>query len=267
MALTQAQWLSKIKNWQPDWYVTEGSVLEAHLNALALVLSTVQTDMEGVQTETFIEDAINDTLDTHGGERTISRYEDELDALYRQRIRSFGANVSPASIETLVNALLPTGSECTVMENYTHGPWYQEMFFGTTGDTDFVFDQQRRYAWFSIFLPYLDYEETTGNVTVPAGEVRITARLKVKAGHTYTIQTSAQLHSYEIYLEAGATLNYGTIATVTNPFTGPGSPSAGAGYGKVYYVSKESFYQAITDTLEAQKAFGTSYDIYSEEFP
>lgn len=117
MALSQAQWYEKLKSWVPTWFWQQKAYQEAHFQALAKILSTMQAAAEESTTQTFIASASGSHLDLHGDERTTPRLSGEIDSTYSTRIRSLANLSNKVSIKQLVDELLIIG-ECVIGEDF-----------------------------------------------------------------------------------------------------------------------------------------------------
>lgn len=117
MALSKAQWLSKLKTWFPSWYFESEDNQTAHLTGLAELLAKIQESAEGHIDETFILKASGGFLDLHGSERSKSRLPGESDDLYSRRVQKLVSEVDPISIKELVDSLLIAG-ECEIREHF-----------------------------------------------------------------------------------------------------------------------------------------------------
>lgn len=260
MALTQEQWFDKIKRWHPQGFIEEGSTLEANFQGLAKLLSVQQEDMEATQRQTFLENQTGNLLDTAGGERLVARKEDEVDVPYRNRIRTTGAAVSPDPLQTAINKLLPATAQGVFMENKWYGPHWGvgDMFFGTEKES-FVLSKRKFYAWWSLFLPKFLFEASTGDLTVAADDVIFLPRLTVN----HNCVVNGTLYAYEIVNNVSIICDNIAPGVI---ISGAGTTGTNGNGGNIVLLTKTMFYKAITDLIEENKAQGTAYDIYSEEF-
>lgn len=117
MALSQSQWLEKIKALYPDWFFEDEENQLAHLNGLAAVLAQIHTDLEAHRDETFINQANGTFIDAQGLERAVIRLYGEFDGQYRKRVQNMGNQSNKPAIKALVDLLLMVG-ECTILEDW-----------------------------------------------------------------------------------------------------------------------------------------------------
>ena len=116
MALTQQQWLEKLKSFLPGWYFQDEQYQVAHLNALALLLSTIQADCEEHRDQAFIKEAVGEYLNSHGDERSTPRISGESDETYSTRVQNLANQSNKIAIKTMVDDLLLVGT-CTIAED------------------------------------------------------------------------------------------------------------------------------------------------------
>ena len=117
MALTQAQWYSKIKKCFPRWYFLDEKYQKAHLNGLAAVLAAMQEDSEAYRDETFLEKASTDFVNVHANERSIERLYQEIDASFIARTKDF-INVSNIiDLKQTIDLILLAG-ESLIIEDF-----------------------------------------------------------------------------------------------------------------------------------------------------
>jgi len=133
MALTQAQWATTLKSWVPKWFFEEENYNEAVFQGFAKVLASLEISVDEHLAQTFIIQAQNSYLDTHGDERRIDRREGELDNTYSPRIRSLANTTSIPTIEELVNALLDVGT-CIIKEDYDSQAFFNRDNYLNRGD-------------------------------------------------------------------------------------------------------------------------------------
>lgn len=114
MALTQQQWFGKIKTFLPNWFFEEEELQEAHLQALSLVMASVDTDCDEHLEQTFIKDSEGDFLNAHGDERCIERLSGEFDAQYCVRVQRLTNQSNCPDIKTLVDSFLMVGESIVV---------------------------------------------------------------------------------------------------------------------------------------------------------
>lgn len=116
MALSQAQWLAKLKSWVPDWYFQTSHYNEAIFSGWALVFSEVQQNADQFFAQTLITESEDEYLDLHGFERGFFRLPLEINPSYAKRVQSLLNQSNPPAIEDLVNSVLIVGT-CTIREH------------------------------------------------------------------------------------------------------------------------------------------------------
>jgi hypothetical protein len=117
MALTQQQWLEKLKRFVPEWFYEEELYQDAYAQGLALILSLTQLDADEHFAETFLLQASGDFIDEQGYERDILRTDGEFDNLYRERVRRLANQSNCPDIKSLVDELLQIG-EAEIIEDF-----------------------------------------------------------------------------------------------------------------------------------------------------
>lgn len=133
MALTQAQWYRKLRGWVPTWVFESERLQDAHFEALAKILETLQELVEDQRDQTFIDFADAPVLDLHGDERTTARLEDEPDGSYRERIRNLSNKVNKPDLKTIIDALLLIG-EALIIEDFANGVFLDREAFLNRGE-------------------------------------------------------------------------------------------------------------------------------------
>lgn len=115
MALTQEQWFQKLKGFVPEWWFEQERYNVAVFQAMAKMLSQVQTDAESYVRETFIAQSTAPVLDAHGDERSLDRLTGESDSAYSLRVRKFINQSNKSALKAIVDAILSFG-ECEIRE-------------------------------------------------------------------------------------------------------------------------------------------------------
>lgn len=146
--MTQAEWFEKIKTWVPSWFFENERLQVAFFQALAKLLSGMDTEIRAQINETFISQAIALTLDLHGSERGVTRLTDETDASYSLRIRRITSKTDKQSIKDTVDALLRLG-ECQLLEPPQDGPYCSRDTYCSRDS--FVSNYKRNY--FNLIIP------------------------------------------------------------------------------------------------------------------
>lgn len=115
---------------------------------LAKVFERVELDREAHILETFIAQAEDPFLSSHGDERRIERESGESDESYASRIRNLTNAPDLPAIVNQVNSFLLTGT-CTSIEHDIEGSFYDLNSFYDTRDilTDIYYDM------FTIVIP------------------------------------------------------------------------------------------------------------------
>lgn len=117
MALTKDQWLKKVVEIFPEWWLENVENQDAHMRGLAELLFQVESDIEDHFRETFIAQAAGEFLDAHGAERSILRTTGELDAQYSVRVRNITNRSNCPALKVLVDGFLIVG-ESQIFEDY-----------------------------------------------------------------------------------------------------------------------------------------------------
>lgn len=116
MALSQAQWFQKLKDWVPKWVFEKEKSNVAIFQGIAKVLAQSHLDMEDNRDETFIDKAVDEFLDQHGDERSIPRASGETNTTYRPRIKIITNSANCPAIKDIVDNLLIIG-EALIVED------------------------------------------------------------------------------------------------------------------------------------------------------
>jgi hypothetical protein len=116
MAMSQAQWFTKLKSFLPSWWYENEKYQIAVLEAMAAVFAELDIEADNHFNETFISKATAPVLDAHGAERSVDRLTGELDAPFSQRIRYIINQSNPVDIKTMVDSLLIKG-KCDIREH------------------------------------------------------------------------------------------------------------------------------------------------------
>lgn len=117
MALTQAQWLSKLQGLLPAWWFDLPQNQQAVLNGIAAVFAEVDQEKDNYFAQTMIGQSNGAILDEHAAERSLTRQTGELDPSLRYRTVNIVNQTAAAQIKALVDSLLVIGP-CTVKEDY-----------------------------------------------------------------------------------------------------------------------------------------------------
>lgn len=121
MALTAAQWFSKLKKFVPGWIFEKDVNSQAIFQAEAAVCHQIQQDTDDAQTSTFITDAVAPVLDLHGDERSLPRNTGELDAAYSARVQNcLFVPVGETQLQLAIDQQLNNGS-AFLIENEQYG--------------------------------------------------------------------------------------------------------------------------------------------------
>jgi hypothetical protein len=147
--LNQDQWYNKLKSWVPSWFFESEFYNVAIFKAVAKLLSLTQESGDAHFAETFILQAGDGFLDTHGEERNILRLEGEPNYLYAKRVQNIINSSNKPAIKALVDALLIVG-ECKIVEHMTDGVFCNR---GSFLNRDDVFTDRRHYNYFSVIIP------------------------------------------------------------------------------------------------------------------
>lgn len=116
MALTQAQWLTKLKGWVPRWLFQEEVYNDAVFNGVAKALTDIQDEVDEHLEQTFLQTADDEFLDQHGDERTITRLTAENDTAYRARVRSLKNKSSLTDIRAFLDSVIAPGTSYEIRE-------------------------------------------------------------------------------------------------------------------------------------------------------
>ena len=118
MALSQTQWLAKLKKFVPGWVFSQANHFnEAIFSGIAKVFERIQLDYEDHTRQTFIADSDGEYLDLHGSERRTIRIAGENDPTYAPRIQVLKNKSSCPKIKEIVDNLLLVGI-ATVQEDF-----------------------------------------------------------------------------------------------------------------------------------------------------
>ncbi len=110
--MTQEQWFARLKTWVPKWFLVDEVHNIAILQALAKLLAERMTEVEGLVTETFIQQASASWLALHGKDRNVFQAPGEDLEAFRLRVRNSNtaSKITFANIEDLVESMVVTGS-------------------------------------------------------------------------------------------------------------------------------------------------------------
>lgn len=117
MALTESQWVHKLKAWVPGWWFEQEPNATAIITGMARVFSALEADADAQVALTYLDQSEAPELDAIGDERNVDRLTDELDPAYAIRIKTSVNTTSKAMIKQLVDALLLVGT-CDIREGF-----------------------------------------------------------------------------------------------------------------------------------------------------
>lgn len=137
MALTQEQWLKKIRSFIPTWWFEDEKNQLAHAYALAELMRQIELDAEEHIAETYIGTAtglaFGGSLDDHGDERNTLRITDEFDSQYRVRVQSLKNQSNCPDLKALIDQLLMVG-EAEIREDFDSALFMDRESFMDRGD-------------------------------------------------------------------------------------------------------------------------------------
>ena len=154
MSLTQAQWYSKLSKFVPGWLFEDRAAAECYtvalFNAIAAVLSQIQSDSDSCFNSTFLTSSTTPVLDLMGAERSVLRNPGESDASYAARIQQIFNSSELSNLQALVNGVLNNGSAQFIL-NGQYGFHDDAMFCDDT--TSRLMDGTKNYNYFTIIVP------------------------------------------------------------------------------------------------------------------
>lgn len=133
MALTQDQWLEKIRSFLPSWWWEDEKNQLAHAYALAKIMAEIELDVEAFVAETYIKQSSDGILDDHGDERDTPRLDGELDAQYCVRVQSLKNQSNCPDLKALIDQLLMVG-EAEIREDFQSDLFMNRGAFMDRGD-------------------------------------------------------------------------------------------------------------------------------------
>ena len=129
----QEKWYLKLRGWVPQWWFEEEENQVAVFYAMAMVLAKLECELENHIKETYICQAEGGYLDEHGLERNLTRFINELDTTFSQRIKNITNTTSCPTLKEIVDALLDVG-ESTIVEDWNVGLFFNREGFYNRGD-------------------------------------------------------------------------------------------------------------------------------------
>jgi len=130
--MTKAEWYPRLVGWLPDWWSSSGEE-EAILWGMAAVLERMDSVLGEHFAETFITQAMQGYLDEHGIERNLTRYTNELNSHFADRIRNITNTTNKPAIKAIVDALLDVGTS-TIVEDFESGVFFNTEDFLSRGE-------------------------------------------------------------------------------------------------------------------------------------
>lgn len=124
-AKSQEVWFNQLKSWVPSWWFSEIGIQEAHFQALAKVLSTIEQSMLDTVNDTFIDRASEEYLDLHGHERLVYREQGEPNSLFSIRVKtkSLKSQVAKQDLVRIINQFLIRG-QASIKEDFEGSVFY-----------------------------------------------------------------------------------------------------------------------------------------------
>lgn len=150
MALTQDQWLSKLRRFVPAWMFEDEGRNLAIFNGMAKLLADHGTEADDLIDQTFLLEASDSYLDLHGSERGVRRLAGEEDDAYRERIRYIRNSIALNTIFPAVKAVLNNGDPI-IIENWQYGFADSELFCDC--EDSVYLDRTRIYNRFTVIIP------------------------------------------------------------------------------------------------------------------
>ncbi len=133
MALTQAEWLEKIRDFKPNWWFENEENQIAHEKAMAKLLSVLEQQIEDHVAESFILKANGTFLVDHGDERSVAKLPGEFDDQYRVRVQSLKNNSNCPDLKEHIDKLLMIG-EAEIREDFDSDLFLDRETFLNRGD-------------------------------------------------------------------------------------------------------------------------------------
>lgn len=132
-ALTQAQWLEKLRGLVPSDIFNEEPQALAVFSGIAKVLEGVDEDTQDHFNATFITRANTPVLQALGDERGITQLPGESNATYAARMQRITSQTDLLDIRDAVNALLAIG-QCRILEAPQDAPYCSRGNFCSRND-------------------------------------------------------------------------------------------------------------------------------------
>ncbi len=150
MALSAAQWNSKIKKFVPAWRFTEAPTEQAFFQAIAALFNAYDNDLDDHFNSTFYTRATTPILDDEGAERSVTRESGELDASYAARIQVIANSNNLTALKAAVDGCLNNGTSVFI-ENEQYGFMDDAMY---CDDPDsLLLDSTKQYNFFTVIIP------------------------------------------------------------------------------------------------------------------
>lgn len=122
MALTQAQWNTKITSFLPSWWFEQDRRAPALVQAIAAIFAQLDHDGLDAFNSTFITRATAPVLDLLGDERNLTRLAGESDPRFAARIQRITSQTDRISIKAAVDSLL-INPGCKLLESPMDNPY------------------------------------------------------------------------------------------------------------------------------------------------
>lgn len=132
MTLTKEQWYAKIKTLVPSWLWQREEYVKAYFQALAKCAYEAQVMLQNHVNDTFILQADQGVLDTHGGERSIDRLDEELDSDYRLRVQNLFNQSNVTALLEFIDKVLVAGTS-RIQEDFDSIPFLDREYFCNRG--------------------------------------------------------------------------------------------------------------------------------------
>jgi len=152
MALSQEQWLKKLKNLVPTWVFERNTENNAVFSGIAKILEQSQLDYEAHISETFIDEGSNDYVELHGDERSVERLAGETLSSYRERVKRIVNNSNVPAIKSLVDSLLIRGESTIIEHTSQSGNFFNRDSYLNRNIIDF----EVLYNAFTILIDFLN---------------------------------------------------------------------------------------------------------------
>lgn len=147
MALTQAQWNTKIRSLLPSWWFEQDRRTPGLIQAIAAVFAQLDIDANDAFNSTFITRSTAPILDVLGDERNLTRLSGETDANYASRIQRITSETDKISIKAAVDALL-SNPGCKILETPIDNPYLSRGCY--LSRDSYLTDIQKNFFWIVI---------------------------------------------------------------------------------------------------------------------